>query len=66
MVSPTMQQTRVAEWMARHLPSDNSVQISDVTSMYTVLHVIGPKTKDLLSELTDEDLRLHPFTYKVL
>jgi pyruvate dehydrogenase phosphatase regulatory subunit len=65
MVSPTLLQTRIAEWMKRHLPSDNSVQLNEVTSMYTVLLVVGPKSRELLSQLTDTDLRLHPFTYKV-
>ena len=65
MVSPTTQQTRALEWMRRHLPSDNSVQISDVTSMYTVLHVIGPKSRELMSELTESDLKMFPFSCRV-
>ncbi len=67
MVAPTKQQTRIAEWMNRHTPSDNSVQISDVTSMYTVLLIIGPKSRELLSQLTEgqADVKMHPFTYKV-
>lgn len=65
MVCPTKQQTRIAEWMKRHLPTDNSVQLNDVTSMYTVLHLVGPKSKDLLSQLTDTDIKLSPLTYKV-
>lgn len=65
MICPTKQQTRIAEWMSKHLPSDNSVQFNDVTSMYTVLLIIGPKSHELLSQLTDEDMRLPPLTYKV-
>lgn len=66
MVAPTKQQTRIAEWMQRHMPSDNSVQISDVTSMYTVILVIGPKSRELLSQVTEgqADVKMHPFTYK--
>ncbi|KAG8225026.1 hypothetical protein J437_LFUL000003 [Ladona fulva] len=34
-----MLQTRILSWMRRHLPADNSVGLSDVTSMHTVLNV---------------------------
>jgi len=64
MVSPTQQQTRILEWMENHLPEDNSVGLQDVTSMYTVLSIAGPKSKDLMEELSGEDLTMHPFTYK--
>lgn len=52
MVSPTQQQTRILEWMENHLPQDNSVTLQDVTSMYTVLSVVGPKAKDLIQVST--------------
>jgi len=64
MVSPTQQQTRILEWMENHLPEDNSVGLQDVTSMYTVLSIVGPKSKDLMEELSGEDMNMHPFTYK--
>merc|ERR1719309_1324338 len=64
MVSPTQQQTRILEWMENHLPHDNSVSLQDVTSMYTVLSIAGPKSKDLMEELSGEDMTMHPFTYK--
>ena len=64
MVSPTQQQTRIMEWMENHLPKDNSVGLQDVTSMYTVLSIAGPKSKDLMEELSGEDMGLQPFTYR--
>ncbi|KAF4527520.1 hypothetical protein B566_EDAN015620 [Ephemera danica] len=64
MVSPTNQQTRIFEWMRRHLPSNQSVSLNDVTSMYTVLNILGPKSQALMSELSNSDMHLHPFTYK--
>ncbi|XP_067001335.2 pyruvate dehydrogenase phosphatase regulatory subunit, mitochondrial [Anabrus simplex] len=64
MVSPTSQQTRIFEWMQRHLPTDGSVVLNDVTSMYTVINVVGPKSRELMSELSNSDMYLHPFTYK--
>ena len=64
MVSPTQQQTRILEWMENHLPEDNSVGLHDVTSMYTVLSLAGPKSKDLMEEMSGESMSTHPFTYK--
>ncbi|XP_014235720.1 pyruvate dehydrogenase phosphatase regulatory subunit, mitochondrial-like [Trichogramma pretiosum] len=65
MVSPTLQQTRIYQWMSRHLPADRSVGLNDVTSKYTVVNVIGPKAAILLSELSNSDLKLPSFTYKL-
>ena len=64
MVSPTNQQTRTYEWMQRNLPSDHSVAVTDMTSMYTVINVVGPKSRELMSELSNSDINLQPFTYK--
>ncbi|XP_058799373.1 pyruvate dehydrogenase phosphatase regulatory subunit, mitochondrial-like [Phymastichus coffea] len=64
MVSPTLQQTRIYQWMSRHLPADHSVGLNDVTSKYTVVNIIGPKASQLLSELSNSDLNLSSFTYK--
>lgn len=49
----------------RNLPTDHSVGLNDVTSKYTVVNVIGPKATQLLSELSNSDLKLPSFTYKV-
>lgn len=64
MVSPTSQQTRIFEWMNRHLPQRSSIVLNDVTSMYTVINVVGPKASNLLMELSNTDLNLQPFLYK--
>ncbi|XP_020711811.1 pyruvate dehydrogenase phosphatase regulatory subunit, mitochondrial-like isoform X2 [Athalia rosae] len=64
MVSPTSQQTRIYQWMSRHLPSDRSVGLNDVTSKYTVINVVGPKATELMSELSNSDINLSPFTHK--
>uniref|UniRef100_A0A1Y9H9H8 Pyruvate dehydrogenase phosphatase regulatory subunit, mitochondrial n=1 Tax=Anopheles farauti TaxID=69004 RepID=A0A1Y9H9H8_9DIPT len=66
MISPSSQQTRIYEWMSRNLPSDASVMLNDVTSMYTVINVVGPKSTLLMSELSNSDVRLAPFSYRKL
>ncbi|KAF4522257.1 hypothetical protein B566_EDAN011953 [Ephemera danica] len=68
-ITPTIQQTRCKVWIQRHLPSDGSVAISDVTSMYTAICIMGPNAIPLLSELADTDLspKVFPFfTFKEL
>lgn len=69
MIAPTIQQTRCKIWIQRHLPSDNSVSLTDVTSMFTAICIMGPFTRHLLSDLTETDLspKSFPFfTYKEL
>lgn len=66
MISPSSQQTRIYEWMSRNLPRDGSVTLNDVTSMYTVINVVGPKSTQLMSELSNSNVKLQPFTYRKL
>ncbi|XP_055542448.1 pyruvate dehydrogenase phosphatase regulatory subunit, mitochondrial-like isoform X2 [Wyeomyia smithii] len=66
MISPSSQQTKIYEWMSRNLPRDDSVKLNDVTSMYTVLNVVGPKSTQLMSELSNSNVKLQPFTYRKL
>ncbi|XP_026736491.1 pyruvate dehydrogenase phosphatase regulatory subunit, mitochondrial [Trichoplusia ni] len=63
MIAPTIQQTRCKAWLKRHLPSNGSVSLSDVTSMYTAICIMGPFTRNLLSELTDTDLAPKNFPF---
>lgn len=64
MVSPTSQQTRIYEWISDKIPKRSTIVLNDVTSMYTVINVVGPKAHGLLSELSNSDMRLAPFSYK--
>lgn len=66
MISPSSQQTRIYDWMSRNLPTDASVKLDDVTSMYTVINVVGPKSTQLMSELSNSNVKLQPFTYRKL
>lgn len=63
MIAPTIQQTRCKYWINRHLPVDGSVAVSDVTSAYTAICIMGPATRQLLSELTDTDLNPKNFPF---
>ncbi|CAF0917527.1 unnamed protein product [Adineta steineri] len=59
LVSPTSQLTRNMKWLKTHVSEDNSIFLSDVTSLYTVLNVIRPKAEYLLSELSDENFNAY-------
>ncbi|XP_076649789.1 pyruvate dehydrogenase phosphatase regulatory subunit, mitochondrial [Halictus rubicundus] len=63
MIAPTIQQTRCKHWINRHLPADGSVAVSDVTSAYTAICIMGPATRLLLSELTDTNLNARNFPF---
>ncbi|KAG1699646.1 Pyruvate dehydrogenase phosphatase regulatory subunit, mitochondrial [Nymphon striatum] len=63
MVSPTAQETRILDWMNHFLPLDGSVAISNVTSMYTVLNIVGPKSEQLMSELTAHNMNIPFFRF---
>ncbi|ESO90302.1 hypothetical protein LOTGIDRAFT_218009 [Lottia gigantea] len=53
MICPATQKTRALSWLRRHLPADGSVQVSDVTSMYSGIKLIGPHAQALLDDVTD-------------
>jgi len=61
VVAPTAAQTRTAAWLRDRLPSDATV--SDVTSGFAVLAIMGPRSRDLLQRLTEEDLGNDSFPF---
>ena len=44
------------KWFADHLPADGTAQIVDVTSAYTTIGLWGPRARDILGSLTDDDV----------
>ncbi|MGH6954289.1 MAG: aminomethyltransferase family protein, partial [Alphaproteobacteria bacterium] len=51
------------DWIKRHIPDDARAQLSDVTSAWGVLSVMGPDARALLSKVTDADLSNRAFPY---
>lgn len=45
---------RDGQWIARHLPA--GLELREVTSAYAVVNVQGPRSRELLSRVTDGDL----------
>ncbi|MGH8878518.1 MAG: aminomethyltransferase family protein, partial [Stackebrandtia sp.] len=44
------------KWFTDHLPADHSVSLADLTSGTCTVGVWGPRSRDLLSGITEEDL----------
>ena len=47
----------------RHIPADGSVTIDDLTSARSVLNLCGPRSRDVLAQLTDAPLANDAFPY---
>jgi glycine cleavage system aminomethyltransferase T/glycine/D-amino acid oxidase-like deaminating enzyme len=54
------------EWMRRHLPGSDEVQIHDVTSQWACFGVWGPRAREVLQPLTPQDLGNEAFPYMTL
>jgi 4-methylaminobutanoate oxidase (formaldehyde-forming) len=63
IVSPGATGVRDYDWIQRHIFEDLFAVLTDVTSAYTMLAVMGPKARDLLSNLTDADLSNKGFPF---
>jgi 4-methylaminobutanoate oxidase (formaldehyde-forming) len=62
IVTATAAATHDADWIRRHLGEARAV-LTDVTSSEAVLGVMGPRSRALLSRLTDTDLSSAAFPY---
>ncbi len=56
VVTSCATQTRDFHWLQTHIPREARVLAVDVSSAFVVLGVMGPQSRALLAELTDDDL----------
>ncbi len=63
IITATGQATRDFEWIRRHIPADAHAELSDVTSAYGVLGLMGPNARTLLSKVTDADVSNAAFPF---
>ncbi|XP_054719909.1 pyruvate dehydrogenase phosphatase regulatory subunit, mitochondrial-like [Uloborus diversus] len=69
IIAPTIQQTRCQSWIKRNLPPESPVLLTDITSLYTAICLMGPLAQSLLSDITDSSVsykEFHFFTCKEL
>ncbi len=64
VTSSTAQGTRDADWIQKQIRSDKEfVTLTDVTSAYSVLTVMGPRARELLSRCTTANLSNDAFPF---
>ncbi|WP_143300748.1 GcvT family protein, partial [Candidatus Entotheonella palauensis] len=63
IVTSVASQTRDFHWLKTHIPEDAHAFLTDVTSAYSVLGVMGPASRQLLSKLTPADLSNAAFPF---
>ncbi len=44
------------QWIGAHVPPDLAAELTDVTDDYSVISVFGPRSRDLLSSICEDDL----------
>ena len=50
-------------WLKKHLPKDGSVALRDVTSSFAMINVCGPRSRELLQGLSEEDFSNDAFSF---
>ncbi|MDQ3249798.1 MAG: aminomethyltransferase family protein, partial [Chloroflexota bacterium] len=63
LITSTGQATRDFDWITRNLPAAARADLTDVTTAYGVLGVMGPNARRLLSQVTDADLSNAAFPF---
>lgn len=63
LVTGTAQATRDADWISRNLPADAHAFLTDMTSAYAVIAVMGPRSRELLGKLTKAPLDNEAFPF---
>ena len=63
VVTAAATQTRDFSWLQRNIPADARAIAIDVSSSMAVLGVIGPRSRELLSQLTDADMSPGAFPF---
>ncbi len=52
-----------AHWIRRHLPADGSATLIEMTSARAVVNICGPKAREVLSAVSEDDLSNQAFPF---
>jgi len=63
IVDGAIMYTRNLDYLKRHIAPDTHCVVTDVTSAYMMLAVMGPNARDLLTTMTDADLSNEAFSF---
>jgi 4-methylaminobutanoate oxidase (formaldehyde-forming) len=56
ILTGSAQATRDADWIGKHIAEDEFAALVDVTSAFSVISVMGPKSRELLARVSADDL----------
>ena len=66
IITGSAQPTRDMDWLGRNLPPDAHVVLTDVTSAWTVLSVMGPRSRALLQKVSRADFSNEGFPFAAI
>ena len=56
IITGSAQTTRDIDWISRHIVRDDCATLTDVSTQYCVLSLMGPNARELLSRVSDDDV----------
>ncbi|WVT75644.1 FAD-dependent oxidoreductase (plasmid) [Sinorhizobium chiapasense] len=66
LITGSAQAVHDADWICKNVAAEAHVTLTDVTSAYAVLALMGPKSRDVLSRLTSADLSNEGFPFATI
>ncbi len=66
LITGSAQVTRDPDWIARNLPGSAHFTLTDVTGAWTVLSVMGPKSRALLQKISKADFSNEAFPFATI
>ena len=66
LLSGSAQTVRDMDWITSHIPYDACAVLTDVTSAYSVMGVMGPNARELLSRVCKSDLSNEAFPFSTI
>ncbi|TPL73607.1 FAD-dependent oxidoreductase [Mesorhizobium sp. B2-3-15] len=66
IVTGSAQAVHDADWIVKNIPPDAHAVLTDVTSAYAVLALMGPRSRDLLGKLSSADLSNAGFPFATI
>ena len=58
LVTGSAQPARDADWIRRHIGADEFAVLADVSALWSVLSLMGPRARELLARVSPDDLSL--------
>ena len=66
IITGSAQAVHDSDWVLKNIPEGSHVTLTDVTSSWSVLSVMGPKSRDVLKKLSKADLSNKAFPFATI